>query len=324
MKVLIPILLAGIASQAIALAIEDRDGDIQLVWDSDPGMAYEFDHTTNLSHWSRSSASWLGTGTPLQANQTEITGTSLRQRGFFRLAPRYQNDEEGNAQDMLHPAYYNAPENDALRNTLNEFIYFCQQTPLHHPLQNGTNAVPGFNVSFIGVFGAPKPPPNGTAQHHAAVDLHVGSGATTVDVFAAWGGTVTTHRDSNKYRHHIAISSAVTNDTGQTLGTMVIIYAHVDLDLDEAGGLLLDGQTVEAGDLVSKNLYAGTMGGPHLHFEIRYYRPGEAGNEEFYNFVMGSSTTYTKPSAGSWLYGYWMPSTGYGFGDPRNHGLPLY
>jgi hypothetical protein len=56
------------------------------------------------------------------------------------------------------------------------------------------------------------------------------------------------------------------------IGKRVTLYVHVDLDLDEAGGLSLDGQIVKAGGLISQHLYSDTVGGPLLHFEIRYYR----------------------------------------------------
>jgi hypothetical protein len=62
------------------------------------------------------------------------------------------------------------------------------------------------------------------------------------------------------------------------------------------------------------------VGGPHLHLEIRYYRPSDNGDEEYYGIVgPAGSTTLTAPSAGSWEFGYWNPSTGYGFANPANH-----
>jgi len=90
---------------------------------------------------------------------------------------------------------------------------------------------------------------------------------------------------------------------------------RTELDLDETDGLVMDGKTVKAGDLLSKNLYSGTQGGPHLHFEVRYYRPNDDGTEEFYGF-RGPA-----PGAGEWPNGFWDPDTGYGFGHPESHGL---
>ncbi len=324
MKPLLVILFLSFAWSASSLTIESSLDGLQLVWVSDAGMMYEFDSSTNLSAWVRSEVTRGGTGGHQQEAVTNITQAPIGRCGFFRLQPRYQHDEEGGVPDMLSPAYYNATNGAAIREALDEFTYFAQKTPFHHPLQNGTNPIPAFSVSTIGKFGAPKPPPNGTAQHHAAVDLHVGSAEISVEVFAAHGGSVATFYDADKYRNYLSITKTVTNDSGEVLGKMVTIYAHIDLALDEAGGLLMNGQTVQVGERVSQNLYSGTMGGPHLHFEIRYYRPGEAGTEEFYNFVIGSSTIYTEPSSGAWSYGYWMPDTGYGFGDPKNHGLIFY
>ena len=68
------------------------------------------------------------------------------------------------------------------------------------------------------------------------------------------------------------------------------------------------------------------MGGPHLHFEIRYYRENDTGYEEFYGSGTGPNANldFTEPSAGIWSYGFWNPDIGYGFADPRNHGLFFY
>lgn len=99
---------------------------------------------------------------------------------------------------------------------------------------------------------------------------------------------------------------------------MVTLYAHIDLDLDSADNLILDGQFVNKGDIISKHLYSGTLGGPHLHFEIRYYRPTDIGDEEYYGWS-GGNPDFTEPSTGSWSYGYWNPNNGYGFANPENH-----
>ncbi|MEA3285932.1 MAG: T9SS type A sorting domain-containing protein [Candidatus Marinimicrobia bacterium] len=104
------------------------------------------------------------------------------------------------------------------------------------------------------------------------------------------------------------------------IGKLVTLYAHIDLDLDFVDGLDLDGQYAEKGDTISLNLYSGTVGGLHLHFEIRFYRPDELGDETFYSFVgPEGSDIFTEPSTGSWSYGYWNPDTGYGFANPGNH-----
>ena len=67
---------------------------------------------------------------------------------------------------------------------------------------------------------------------------------------------------------------------GKFLGKLVTVYAHIELN--EADGLLLEGKLVQKGELLSNHLYSGTMGGPHLHFEVRYYRANDKGDETFF------------------------------------------
>jgi murein DD-endopeptidase MepM/ murein hydrolase activator NlpD len=184
----------------------------------------------------------------------------------------------------------------------------------HHPLENERGRKPTFAAPGWGAFGAGKGPTQ-TEQHHPATDLKVGQRETEVELYAAHDGVVATVRDAPKYRNYISITKIITGEDGAELGKLVTLYAHVDLDLDEADGLLLDGMQVQAGDLISKNLWSGTRGGPHLHFEIRYYRPSDNGTEEFYGF------RESVPGAGDWPYGKWNPNVSFGFGNPKSHGL---
>jgi len=211
--------------------------------------------------------------------------------------------------DMLTPAYYSGE----LTSEVDDFLAACQKVQMHHPLQNESGQIPPFDAPSWGAFGAGKGPTR-TEQHHPATDLKVAE----VALYAPHDGAVATVRDAPKYRNYISITKVITDAAGKELGKLVTLYAHVDLDLDEADGLFLDGQTVEAGDLLSKNLWSGTRGGPHLHFEIRYYRPGDSGTEEFYGFRK------SEPGAGDWPLGNWDPDVGYGFGDPESHGLTLH
>lgn len=219
--------------------------------------------------------------------------------------------------DMLTPEYYDAKRSDPFREEVDTFIDCCQEEKLHHPLENPDGDIPDYTVPRMGGFGAGKGPTR-TEQHHPAVDLHVGSRGTDVEIFAAHGGTVSTVRDAQKYRHYISVTKIITDDNGNELGKLVTLYGHVDLDLDEADGLFMDGQTVEAGDLISTHLYSGTVGGPHLHFEIRYYRPSDEGSEEFYGFRQSAPS-----SSDDFPYGKWDPDHGYGYGHPENHHLKL-
>lgn len=226
--------------------------------------------------------------------------------------------------DMLTPIYFQASANDAFRRDVDRFLAACQSDPFHHPLVNALGEIPTFAVPAMGVFGAQKGPDR-AAQHHAAVDMHVGNRETLVNVYAAHDGVAATYRDADKYRHYLSITKEVLDADGLPIGKLVTLYAHIDLDLDEADGLILNGAAVRAGDLISQHLYSETVGGPHLHFEIRYYRPSDQGTEEFYGFAgPRADPALTEPSAGPWSLGIWNPNVGYGFGDPRNHGLTLY
>lgn len=73
-------------------------------------------------------------------------------------------------------------------------------------------------------------------------------------------------RDAPKYREYVAVSTDVFDEQNQLIGKLVTIYAHVDLDLDldEANSLFVDGISVQAGELISAHLYSGTVGGGHI------------------------------------------------------------
>ena len=238
----------------------------------------------------------------------------------FTECPAKTPTTSGTCPDMLTPQYYTVQNSDPFKKTVGRFIYFAHRCQFHHPLENPQGKTPDFYIPFNGRFGAGKGP-SGTQQHHPASDLHVYK-KTNVMLYAAHDGFVETYKDAKKYRHYLSISKLISDPNGQPLGKIVTIYAHLDLDLDEADGISMNKRFVKKGELVSKHLYADTVGGPHLHFEIRYYRPGDTGTETFYGFyVPRAHSELTEPSAGPWSYGYWNPTVGYGFGDPKNHGL---
>ena len=224
--------------------------------------------------------------------------------------------------DMITPSYYLSLTEASFIENINQFVSFAQEDDFHHPLENEMGEIPDYEIPSNGEFGAGKGP-TFTEQHHPAADLHVGDRETDVNLYAAYDGYLSTAKDSDKYRHYISLTKDILNDAGDSLGKIVTLYAHVDLDLDEAESLNMNGQFIEKGDLISRNLYSGTVGGPHLHFEIRYYRPGEAGDEVFYGFQHPDRPNLTEPSAGIWPYGVWDPNVGYGFGNPKSHGLDL-
>jgi len=227
----------------------------------------------------------------------------------------YSNNEDGQYEDMLTPAYYLAPNGDNFRNGINMFVHFARTEPFQHPLEDSVGHLPLFTINrgFCDGIG-----PGGTAQHHPAIDLHLENGNTQVNMYAAHEGQVETYRDAKKYRHYLSIAKNIEDSIGNVIGKMVTLYAHIDLDLDSADNLILDGEFVNKGDIISKHLYSGTLGGPHLHFEIRFYRPTDGGDEEYYGWS-GGNPDFTEPSTGSWSYGYWGPNIGYGFANPENH-----
>ena len=225
---------------------------------------------------------------------------------------QYPTNEEGQYADMLTPEYYNSDDESAFRLELDKFIFFARKQPFAHPLEDSSGQVPTYTMKRgfgdgIG-FG-------GTGSHHPAFDYYVGN-STDVNLYAAHDGRVSISRDVTRYRHYLSITTDVQDSSGNILGKLVTFYAHIDLDLDTAAHLFMDGQLVKKGDVVSKHLYSGTVGGPHLHFEIRYYRASDTGFEDFYGGNVGGNTS---PSSGSWTYGYWNPSYGYGFAHPLNH-----
>lgn len=215
------------------------------------------------------------------------------------------------APDMLTPVFYS---DEGVRAKVRALADECRDQHLQHPLLAPDGTMPEIRTPAMGKFGAGKGPTR-TEQHHPAIDLHVGNRNTDVNVYAAHDGIVYTIREDpqRKYRHYIAISKVIKDDTGEELGKLTTIYGHVDLDLDEASGLKMDGKWVKAGDLISRHLWEGTRGGPHLHFEIRYYRPQDKGTEEFYGFMQ------KVPGAGDWPWGKWDPDVGYGYGNPENY-----
>ncbi|NQT62344.1 MAG: T9SS type A sorting domain-containing protein [Candidatus Marinimicrobia bacterium] len=230
----------------------------------------------------------------------------------------YPENEDGPFEDMLTPQYYLAEPGDSFRVAINKLVYYAREVEFQHPLQQEDGSISAYNITRG--FGDGIGGPAGAPQHHAAIDIHLENNEDHLPLYAVYDGYVSTYVDAPKYRHYLAISKDLYDSTNTPIGKLVTLYAHLDLDLDSSAGLNMDGQYVAQGDTVSMNLYSETVGGPHLHFEIRLYRSNDAGDETFYSFVgQEGSDVFTEPSAGSWSYGYWKPLVGYGFVDPENH-----
>ena len=203
---------------------------------------------------------------------------------------------------------------------MNRFVYYAREIGFTHPLGDSTIR-PGYVVPDLGCFGAGKGP-TGTEQHHPAVDMHVGDHDTLVTVYAPHDGLAHTYRDAPKYRHYLSITRDVLDSDSIVVGRLVTILGHIDLDLDEGDSLFMDGVYVEQGNIVSRHLWSGTTGGPHLHWEVRYYRPEDAATESFYGMSPPwGDESFTAQSEGPWGYGFWNPDVGYGFGRAENHGV---
>ena len=241
-----------------------------------------------------------------------VSLTLFSLKGFSQI---YSDNEDGQYQDMLTPVYYNSSNGDPFRNEVNMFVHFARLESFQNPLKDSVGQMPIFTIhrEFGEGIGS-----GGTTQHHPAIDMYVGNSDSVVNLFAVYDGYCEIYHDSPKYRNYLTISKNINDSIGNYIGKMVVIYAHIDLDKDSINGLLLSGQFVNQGDIVSKYLYSGTVGGPHLHFEIRYYRSTDLGNEDYYGWS-GGSIDYTDPSAGPWPYGYWNPYVGYGFANPENY-----
>ncbi|MDF7824963.1 M23 family metallopeptidase [Pontiellaceae bacterium B12227] len=306
-----------LAASAAAFIVHTND-TLYLSWSGESNVSYKVEHKLEMDGiaWSNASPAIIGTGEMVLHPVTNSVGEPFPKQAFFRLDKNYPDAAGSSIQDMLTPVFYSALTNAPFRAEVNRFAYYAGREQFHHPLENPAGEVPSFSAPGWGEFGATKPVRGDPQSYHPASDLYVSSGETNVQLYAAHSGVISVYRDADKYRHYLAISKDLVDVDGVVVGKLSTLYAHIDLDLDEADGLLMNGQTVAKGDLVSQNLYSGTMGGPHLHFEIRYYRAADTGEEEFYGGPL-----YSEPSSGPWLYGYWDPQVGYGFAHPGNHGL---
>jgi hypothetical protein len=226
----------------------------------------------------------------------------------------YPNNEVYQYQDLLTPAYYNAPNGDPFREEVNKYVYFARQIPFQHPFANSNGDTPNLVITraFGSVVGQ-----SANTEYHNAKDMKVqGNNDTIVALFASIDGVINTYRNDSKFRDYLSITKNVIDSSGTSLGKIVVIYAHIDLNLDSLDNRNLNGLVINRGDTVSKHLYAETAGSAHLHYEIRYYRNSEIGTEDYYGKPSGFPS-FTDPSNGPWSHGEWNPNLGYGFADPE-------
>ena len=232
-----------------------------------------------------------------------------------------QNNNTTAFNDFLTPNYYLLDQDDIFIDEVDQFLNSVRQQQFHHPFENKKGKITTTTTTTKGDFAAVKRT-RFVTLHHTATDLYLQKAQTSVNIYAAHDGYISTNKNSGKYRHSLSITKDIENNDGVIIGKLVTIYAHIDLDLDESRQIWLDEQYVNKGDLISENLYAKTSGGPHLHFEIRYYRLNDDGSETFYGKGGAARNSgLTQPSAGDFKFGAWNPKVGYGFGDPKSHGL---
>lgn len=242
--------------------------------------------------------------------------------GFILLVSQsytqpYPNNEDYPYQDLLTPEYYDSANGGSpFRDEVNKYVYFARLMPFQHPFSPANGNIPSLLVTraFGDIVGQA-----GNTEYHNARDMKVvASNDTTVALFASIDGVVNTYRGVIKYRHYLTITQNVEDSLGSILGKIVVLFGHLDLNLDSLDNRNLDGQNINQGDTISTHLYAGTAGSPHLHFEIRYYRNSDIGTESYYGKPNGFPT-FMDPSTGPWSHGEWDPNFGYGFADPINH-----
>ena len=138
-----------------------------------------------------------------------------------------------------------------------------------YPVTAGSSIFEGADVPYIGVdgfcspvganwrnivtseFGGRIDPISGQRDGHTGMDLGVSTGTP---VRAALDGTVTLSKYYGSYGNCVMI------DHGNGLTTL---YGH------NSQLLVIVGQTVKAGDVISLSGATGRVTGPHLHFEVR-------------------------------------------------------
>jgi len=233
--------------------------------------------------------------------------------------------------DMLNPQYYNSSKSSSFRKEVNKFVHFARdQYQMMDPLYYSDS----YTVSsefmedrgsklHAGVDLAPLPGEYVSYSDWQAYDMPEEWGYW---VNAAHDGYMKVRRELQGYGQSIYISDTVFDDRNKAIGKVTTVYGHLDKDyMDEYAGWDNEGDYVNEGYEIGYMGNTGTSSGAHLHFEIRYYKPGANGTETYY----GSTSAGGRSRDGSHNYngvafkGYWNDSYGYGYGNPTNHGLPF-
>lgn len=219
----------------------------------------------------------------------------------------YQRDQTSKTyKDSMNPKYWSG---DDFAKEADKMIKSAQKIKFYYPVSK--------DYSITSRFAAPR-----GEGIHTGVDIGV---PENKEVYAAHDGYVkmagweNPNNQSQGYGKRVYLMRHVYDDYGINVGKLTTLYAHlnrIDVSVNDWLPHPLMGNPNDAKIGLSGN--TGHSTGPHLHFEIRYYRPGDGGTEPF----------YSRNSKSGWIEGtrednkgYWNSDIGYGFGDPRNHGL---
>ena len=119
------------------------------------------------------------------------------------------NDDSENIstlyQDFFTPNYYLLEANDSFILETNKFLINARKQQFHHPFEDKNGNKPYTSTPNNSKFTAEKNTGNVTL-HHSAVDLYLQNAKTSVNIYAAHDGYISTTKLSGKYRHYLSIT----------------------------------------------------------------------------------------------------------------------
>jgi murein DD-endopeptidase MepM/ murein hydrolase activator NlpD len=158
---------------------------------------------------------------------------------------------------MLHPVKLDTEKNDGRGFRITDGYMKRREDPV------GTGGVtPHFAVDIINVS-------NIAYVNHAGEIIREGN--PPGDVVAAYEGVVIDHGFNNRYGWYLEIEHPISEAVQKTYPDAQkwsTYYAHLDKDPE-----LQPGDDVEANQFIAPIGDSGKSTGPHLHFEVRVYRP---------------------------------------------------
>lgn len=170
-------------------------------------------------------------------------------------------------EDMLHPVKLDNEKNDGRGFRITDGYMKRREDPV------GTGGItPHFAVDIINV--------SNIAYVNQAGEI-IREGKPPGNVVAAYEGVVIDHGFNNRYGWFIEIEHPMTEAVGRAYPNAQkwsTYYAHLDENTE-----VEPGTHVEANQVISSISDSGKSTGPHLHFEVRVYRPsGRYSNNEMH------------------------------------------